>query len=47
MSGYGLGSSGGISSPGAEKAQMMDQVKNQIAVANAQELVQVGWRLIE
>ena len=45
MSGYGgfggssLGSSGAPAA--AEKAQMIDQVKNQIAVANAQELVQV------
>lgn len=37
-SGYGAGSGG---SSATEKAQMMDQLKNQIAVANAQELVQV------
>ena len=36
--GYGSGTG---STSTADKAQMMDQLKNQIAVANAQELVQV------
>lgn len=36
--GYGSTGSGGST---ADKAQMLEQLKNQMAVANAQELVQV------
>ena len=40
MSGFGYG--GGNTPSSVEKAQLMDQVKGQIALANAQELVQVN-----
>ena len=36
---YGAGSSSGTN--GAQKQQVMDQVRNQVAVAQAQELLQV------
>ena len=39
--GFGGSSGGGGNISATERAQMMDQVKSQIAVANAQELVQV------
>ncbi len=49
MSNFGYGSGAGAGGSGAsatEKAQMMDQVKSQIAVAAAQELVQVCMHAI-
>ncbi len=40
LSGYGAGAS--TASNSAQKRQVMEQVKNQVAVANAQELLQVS-----
>lgn len=39
-----LGSLGGLSN--AQKDELMDQVKQQIAVANAQELLTVSLRIV-
>lgn len=39
-----LGSLGGLSN--AQKDELMDQVKQQIAVANAQELLTVSFRIL-
>lgn len=41
----GLGGAGGNITP-AQKQQLMEQVKAQIAVANAQELLQVSQELL-
>ena len=46
LSSYGSGSYGGGTAGGtgaAQKQQVMEQVRNQVAVAQAQELLQVCW----